>query len=176
MKAEFFASVNAFCVYLRQEVEKRPDLSELCAKHAFTIGFVRTPFRQNWDVILPAIAGALLQTDWTQTHVLYVSDNALRRFVSAINRRNIDKEAPVKCALHVNEVPVGDHVPAILGAIEQKKAKTYSEGPLHLAITAVEALDAVIPRVAKHDIDLGQFEKILITDTQDVIVYERAVA
>lgn len=146
-------------------------LAKICQNARFTVGFVDAPGRQVTQHLAAAVVASIIEHDWSQGD-LKVLDPALSQHVAAVTRFIGNADKPIKCAQLVNGVPAHDYVELILNAIETKKAKRYANGPLELAITAIEEFGAVIPRLAKIDIDPGQFRRIVATDTQDVVVYE----
>jgi hypothetical protein len=81
-------------------------------------------------------------------------------------------EVPVKFALLMNARTPIDYLDDILDRIRRKTEKYYEGRPLWLGLTALDGLTAVMLRLRECNVEVGHFERILVTDTQDVVSFE----
>jgi hypothetical protein len=170
--AEFFAHLRAVRQTLSEIAERDEALLKLRVGANFSVGFIKPPGRLEREDVAREIVRAIARHDWTRGD-LYDLPAQVSHYVGSVTRFAGDGSEPIACAMLMNAQAPPQYVESVLEAIEVKKAKAYAHGPLHLAITVVEAFDALIPKIAKVDVDLGQFERVLISDAQDVVIFER---
>jgi len=101
-----------------------------------------------------------------------VLDPLLAQHILHVSTFPANADAPVKFALLRNSRIPTDYLDDILDMIGKKTRKQYKGSPLWLGLIAVDDPSAVMLRLRECDVEIGQFERILVTDTQDVLSFE----
>lgn len=171
-EAEFTTALQDLERLLRERAEKDDALAEVVATRRIDLGIAALPRRRDLPALADEIALWLAAHDWRNGEPPRTRPAAIEPFIRHTAANAPDLERPIRAAWLTNERPIPDHAPLILDAIDDKKAKTYDGQPLWLAITAVNAYDA-LREVKGAKIDPGQFERIYITDTQDAVTVKR---
>jgi hypothetical protein len=172
-EAEFTTALHHLERLLRERTESDGVLAQVVATRRIDLGIAALPRRRrDLPALADEIAVWLAAHDWRNGEPPRVWPAAIEPFIRHIAANAPDPERPIRAAWLTNERPIPDHAPLILDAIDDKKVKTYDGHPLWLAITAVNAYDA-LREVKSAKIDPGQFERIYITDTQDAVTVKR---
>ena len=180
----FFAKIWEVQQALAEKVQSDEYFRALFAGRRHSLSFSREVRRKDVQEFCERFVKWAIRRDWSGSDDVYVDDPWLAAYVPAITRRIVSispgvglNAGPLKplldCARLANAFSQEDYLPAVLNAIEIKKAKQYrADAPIWLAVTAVQPLDALMLRVSAVDVDPGQFSRIYLSDTQDTVLYE----
>lgn len=166
---------------LNDEMASNAAFAEILGDRRHSITFREfVPTKEQVKFVQRFVAWSLAQ-DWSGSDDIIINDPWLSQFAGAVTRRIVSFDlgatrfkAPLLRAGRLgNALPPQDDLAEIQRAIESKKGKTYSKGSvLWLAIATATSFNSVIAPMVHVDVDPGQFERIYISDAQDILLFE----
>lgn len=166
---------------LYREIEKRsrdqisivPGLASIFTDRSICVTFIRSPKTRGCDRFIAGLLAWLSQQDLVNRSQIEVTDTWLRKYVRVVSVRRPNLDRPISFARHGNVPARIDAVDAFSSVLKKKIATRYMGTPLWLAVTILDEPDALMLRLRAIDFDIGNFEKVFVTDEQDVLTMSR---
>lgn len=166
--AEIFAALQAAQATLAAKL-LRPD--RILASGDLSFTFRRMPRRQMLPAFLERLAQWIeQQSPWSRDSTYNVPAE-LSPYLGAVSIANRLTDQPITFTL-LGNAAVTDYYAAALRSIDQKTKKRYVGEPIWLAINMAAGFDNALQRLRGVDIERGPFERLIVTDGQDILTFE----
>jgi hypothetical protein len=172
-EAELFELYRGLEKRSRDELARVPSLALAFADRSICITFVHAPKTRDCDRFVSDMIMWLTKQDLVDRPQIEVTDPWLRRYVRVVSIRRPNPERPISFARHGNVPARTDAVDAFASLLEKKVARSYVGTPLWLAVTVLDEPDALMLRLREINFGIGNFERVIVTDQQDVLTLKR---
>jgi hypothetical protein len=170
---QIFAELRVAYDEAIRRLPQYPRLTASLQRCPLTLAFHALPRRRDLSPFLDLLMRWLDSRDWARG-ADYSMPESLSDYLGRVSVRRAGSQAPLKFALWGNAVENPDQFTEIVEIVKGKQKKKYAGRPLWLVVNAHPHIFGApgIQKLREVDLPLGHFERIICTDTQDVVDFE----